>query len=146
MTKHTATALPLALGERTSTLSLRAALAASSFVPYREAGPQVPAEPQTPPSLTLESRLLQLAGTPHPHKAHPVCGWCALALRPDERSHISEPGMRRCVVCALKDGKAEAFTRPFCEFLTENPTVFHAVAHFGQKLGKAGYEEVRWHN
>ena len=71
-----------------------------------------------------------------------MCGWCALALRPEERAHISEPGMRGCVVCAFKTAKAEAFTKPFCEFLTENPTVFHAVAHFAELLEEAGYKEV----
>jgi hypothetical protein len=33
----------------------------------------------------------------------------------------------------------EAYTQPFCEFLTENPTVFHTVDHFEKKLSKAGF-------
>lgn len=39
----------------------------------------------------------------------------------------------------------EAYTQPFCDFLTENPTVFHTVAHFEKKLEKAGFEKV-WRN
>lgn len=37
----------------------------------------------------------------------------------------------------------EAYTKPFCDFLTENPTVFHAVDYFEKKLEKAGYKKVR---
>lgn len=38
--------------------------------------------------------------------------------------------------------KPEEFTKPFCDFLTENPTIFHTVDHFRGKLGDAGYKEV----
>jgi aminopeptidase I len=41
-----------------------------------------------------------------------------------------------------KDLRPEAFTKPYVEFMTENPTVFHAVDYFKQKLLKAGYKEV----
>lgn len=36
----------------------------------------------------------------------------------------------------------EAYCEPFCDFLTENPTVFHAVDYFEQKLSKAGFKKV----
>lgn len=41
-----------------------------------------------------------------------------------------------------KDLKPEAFTKPYVEFMTENPTVFHAVDYFKEKLCKSGYKEV----
>lgn len=41
-----------------------------------------------------------------------------------------------------KDLRPDAFTKPYLEFMTENPTVFHAVDYFKQKLLKAGYKEV----
>ncbi|KAL2119299.1 hypothetical protein VTJ04DRAFT_6259 [Mycothermus thermophilus] len=41
-----------------------------------------------------------------------------------------------------KDLKPEAFTKPYLDFMTENPTVFHAVDYFKQKLLKAGYAEI----
>jgi aminopeptidase I len=41
-----------------------------------------------------------------------------------------------------KDLNPEAFTKPYCEFMTENPTVFHATAYFKEKLLKSGYTEV----
>jgi hypothetical protein len=37
----------------------------------------------------------------------------------------------------------EAYTQPFCDFLTENPTVWHAVSYFENKLTKAGFKKVR---
>lgn len=37
---------------------------------------------------------------------------------------------------------AEEYCQPFCEFLTENPTVFHAVDYFEKKLNKAGFTKV----
>jgi len=36
----------------------------------------------------------------------------------------------------------EAYTEPFCTFLTDNPTVWHAVDYFEKKLQKAGFEKV----
>ncbi|KAL2260039.1 hypothetical protein VTK26DRAFT_6097 [Humicola hyalothermophila] len=41
-----------------------------------------------------------------------------------------------------KDLKPEAFTKPYLDFMTENPTVFHAVDYFKEKLLKAGYKEL----
>lgn len=34
------------------------------------------------------------------------------------------------------------YTRPFCDFLTENPTVWHAVSYFEDKLSQAGFKKV----
>lgn len=36
----------------------------------------------------------------------------------------------------------EAYTQPFCDFLTENPTVWHAVDYFEKKLETAGFSKV----
>lgn len=41
-----------------------------------------------------------------------------------------------------KDLRPEVFTKPYLEFMTENPTVFHAVGYFKEQLFKAGYQEV----
>jgi aminopeptidase I len=46
----------------------------------------------------------------------------------------------------VREGNAlkspEAYTQPFCDFLTENPTVWHAVDYFEKKLEKAGFRKV----
>jgi len=44
---------------------------------------------------------------------------------------------------SAKDLRPEAFIKPYLDFMTENPTVFHAVGYFKEKLLKAGYKEVR---
>lgn len=36
----------------------------------------------------------------------------------------------------------EKYSKPFCDFLTENPTIFHAVKYFEGKLARAGFEKV----
>lgn len=41
-----------------------------------------------------------------------------------------------------KDLRPEAFIKPYLDFMTENPTVFHAVDYFKEKLLKSGYKEV----
>lgn len=49
---------------------------------------------------------------------------------------------KECRLCDVAACKPEAFIKPFCDFLTENPTVFHAVDYFKKKLSSAGYKEV----
>jgi len=36
----------------------------------------------------------------------------------------------------------EAYTKPFCDFLTKNPTVFHAAAAFASQLSDKGFKEL----
>ncbi|KAK4043451.1 peptidase M18 [Parachaetomium inaequale] len=43
---------------------------------------------------------------------------------------------------AAKDLDPEAFIKPYLDFMTENPTVFHAVGYFKEKLVKVGYKEL----
>jgi hypothetical protein len=45
--------------------------------------------------------------------------------------------------CLVKP--VEEYTKPFCNFLTENPTVFHAVDYFKTKLKANGFTEVRYY-
>ncbi len=37
----------------------------------------------------------------------------------------------------------QAYTQPFCDFLTENPTIWHAIVYFEKKLQGAGFKKVR---
>ncbi|KAK0752210.1 peptidase M18 [Schizothecium vesticola] len=41
-----------------------------------------------------------------------------------------------------KEMKPESFTKPYCDFMTANPTVFHSVQYFKDKLTSAGYKEL----
>jgi aminopeptidase I len=70
-----------------------------------------------------------------------------LSLRSLAMEQSMAPRMGDAADCAdnkahAKDLKPEAFTKPYLEFMTENPTVFHAVDYFKQKLVKSGYKEV----
>ncbi|OTA91947.1 hypothetical protein M434DRAFT_396774 [Hypoxylon sp. CO27-5] len=47
-----------------------------------------------------------------------------------------------CSVCHVLSTKPEAFTEPFCKFLQENPTVFHVVGYFKDKMTSLGYKEL----
>lgn len=42
----------------------------------------------------------------------------------------------------LRTDDPASFTKPFCHFLTENPTVFHAVQYFKDALSDKGYSEL----
>lgn len=75
-----------------------------------------------------------------------VCGQCAARLGSHERSRIVQvPGVpfgRGCKICDLKVSKPESFTKPFIQFLIENPTIFHAVDYFKGKMNAVGFTEV----
>lgn len=73
-----------------------------------------------------------------------VCAACIAQLRPHEVAqiewHLDDDD--DCRLCQVAATKPEAFTKPFCDFLTENPTVFHTVDYCKTKLHSAGYQEV----
>lgn len=54
----------------------------------------------------------------------------------------SRPSVDNRACAKVRDLKPEAFTKPFLDFLLENPTVFHAVDYFKSKLNDSGYTEV----
>lgn len=104
-----------------------------------------PRATQTPQSLSHESRCFILADL---HRAarfdNDVCYSCYARLSSEQREHVVEQSPdRTCKICDLKVSKPEAFTKPFCEFLAENPTIFHTVVHFKEKLNAVGFTEVR---
>jgi hypothetical protein len=41
-----------------------------------------------------------------------------------------------------KNDIAADYTKPFCDFLTDNPTVFHTVTAFSKELADAGYKKI----
>ena len=71
-----------------------------------------------------------------------VCSSCLSHLHPSLPSkRTDEPGS--CKLCAYREAQPEAFTKPYLDFMTANPTVFHAVDYFKEKLNSAGFQEVR---
>ncbi|KAI1103092.1 aminopeptidase I zinc metalloprotease-domain-containing protein [Jackrogersella minutella] len=47
-----------------------------------------------------------------------------------------------CFSCKVMSSDPEAFTEPFCKFLQDNPTVFHSVGYFKDKMTSLGYKEL----
>jgi aminopeptidase I len=83
-----------------------------------------------------------------PRQENNVCLTCAQKLPARERIQVvwdtsrEQQAEKGCRLCAVGAEKPEAYTKPFCDFLTENPTIFHTVEYFKKKLGNLGYEEV----
>lgn len=72
-----------------------------------------------------------------------VCPSCASSLRHPRRQNVSCAATSAgCLLCAVAAGKPEAFTQPFCDFLSKNPTVWHAVEYSEKKLRDAGFKPV----
>ncbi|KAI0145184.1 aminopeptidase-like protein [Xylariaceae sp. FL1272] len=51
-----------------------------------------------------------------------------------------------CSACMVRLSKPEAFCKPFCSFLQDNPTIFHAVDYFKDKMLELGYKELPTRN
>ena len=79
--------------------------------------------------------------TPTPQPMMPYQNFYDRPMPQQQQPQLVAPN-RACA----KDLKPEAFTKPYLEFMTENPTVFHAVGYFKEKLEKAGYKEVSCHS
>lgn len=74
-----------------------------------------------------------------------ACASCISKLAPSEIGqvnwHLAEG--QACRLCQIASCQPEAFTKPFCDFLQENPTVYHTVDYFKHKLSQSGFTEVR---
>lgn len=73
-----------------------------------------------------------------------ACATCIAKLKSTEIGqvnwHLTEE--LPCRLCMVDECKPEAFTKPFTDFLEENPTIFHTVEHFKKKLRWVGFTEV----
>ena len=92
--------------------------------------------------------MTQLPLDPNSHKAEMLRALAALNVATSESEATSLHGTRIddeddvLRLCAIRESKPEAFTKSFCDFLTQNPTIFHAVDYFKTKLHRLGFEEV----
>jgi aminopeptidase I len=64
-----------------------------------------------------------------------------------EARHSSQqrPGQRQPSTAAkvtTKEFAPEAYTQPFIDFISKNPTIYHAVDHFGKQLEAHGYKKL----
>ncbi|KAM0269626.1 hypothetical protein ACHAQH_009705 [Verticillium albo-atrum] len=95
---------------------------------------------QSTPQPSRDYLLADMAG--RSPQENPVCTPCFQSLRSVDLPHVRLSPAPDCRLCAVRAGKPEAYTKPFCDFLTENPTIFHTVAHFKTKLADAGFKEL----
>jgi aminopeptidase I len=147
MVRHT----PDFLRSRSSNLSLRTSSAQSN--PAQQPGPSAPmARSEAASSQTNDEDVSRTAfflatgGAEQPRLAVvTICHGCVARLGSYPPVRIIQPtsSQENCKICGLAAGKPEAFTWPFCDFLTENPTVFHAVDYFKRAARVSGYTEVR---
>lgn len=82
-------------------------------------------------------------------KDNRICRGCSANLSARELNQISWTFNNKddpCILCQISEIKPEAYTKPFTDFLQENPTVFHTVDYFERKLGKLGYKKVSRHH
>ncbi|KAF3804202.1 Vacuolar aminopeptidase 1 [Colletotrichum gloeosporioides] len=139
MTKHT----PDSLRTRVSSLSLRlqAMEAAEALSRSQSPAPSMAASTTIPVTASKPFLLADMEG--RPAASNPVCESCWNALRYSEVKQTSRAASpAACKLCAVAAGKPEAYTQPFVDFLTENPTIFHAVSYFKTKLAAAGFTEL----
>ncbi|KAK2005966.1 aminopeptidase I zinc metalloprotease [Colletotrichum eremochloae] len=150
MTKHT----PESLRTRVSSLSLRLQAMEAAEALSRS---QSPAPSPMSASTTLPSAAHNAAPASAPASKHflladmdgrspsenPVCESCWNSLRYSEVKQTTRAAHpSACRLCAVAAGKPEAYTKPFVDFLAENPTIFHTVDHFKDKLAAAGFTEL----
>ncbi|KAI0122934.1 aminopeptidase I zinc metalloprotease-domain-containing protein [Xylariales sp. AK1849] len=139
MTQHTDNFLR----QRSSNTSLRIAAAAnatSTMLPTGSAETR-PARRENPMSKSVKALIIGDVGEPFQRK---LCFECAnhLPFGHPIKEYAVYVGSEQCEVCGILELKPEAFTKPFCHFLQENPTVFHAVDYFKTKMVKLGYTEL----
>ena len=79
-----------------------------------------------------------------PRATHRACASCIANLTPAEIGHANWhlASSRDCMQCSRGTANPEAYTKPFCDFLQENPTVFHAADYFARKLRAGSFQEV----
>ncbi|KAL0943388.1 aminopeptidase I zinc metalloprotease [Colletotrichum truncatum] len=140
MTRHT----PDSIRSRVSSLSLRlqAMEAAEALSRSQSPAPSMAASTSLPAaSATKAFVLADMDG--RPASSNPICESCWNTLRYSEvKQTVRASTPAACKLCAVAAGKPEAYTQPFIDFLTENPTIFHAVSYFKEKLAAAGFTEL----
>ncbi|KAI8633238.1 aminopeptidase-like protein [Xylariaceae sp. FL1651] len=137
MVRHT----PDFLRQRNSNMSLR--MAATS-IPPRLSSFANPADFEMQPTMS-EAEKAFVVGELDQQRSLALCDSCYRDI-PESRTNSLPLQLTdkrsSCSACMIMTTKPEAFTEPFCSFLKENPTVFHAVDYFKRKMASLGYKEL----
>jgi aminopeptidase I len=135
------------LSAQSSTLSLRHQTAMPSQAPIAEPSPSPSPAASRSENVQTAARsknfvLADMDGrNPRDNRA---CSSCIATLTASEVGqvnwHLTED--EPCRLCQIAAIKPEAYTKPFIDFLEENPTVFHTVDYFERKLSHLGFKKV----
>ncbi|KAJ4201859.1 vacuolar aminopeptidase 1 [Fusarium falciforme] len=136
MTKVT----PEMLSARASSLSLRQQ-ALSSSTTLNNTATSTSSSPE-PRQRSKNFVLADMEG--RDTRDNRACSSCIAKLAPGEVGqvnwHLAEDQV--CRLCQIAEIRPEAFTKPFCDFLQENPTIFHTVNYFEEKLKQLGFTQL----
>jgi aminopeptidase I len=131
----------LTLRDRASAYSLRQMAMSSSVASF----PNPSTTSETPLSSERSRNFVLADMDGRDTRDNRACPSCIAKLAPSELGqinwHVTED--QSCRLCDVADIQPAAFTKPFCDFLEENPTIFHTVEYFTKKLNHLGFKEVR---
>ncbi|KAI5461446.1 aminopeptidase I zinc metalloprotease-domain-containing protein [Mariannaea sp. PMI_226] len=133
---------PTMLSARASTLSLRHQALSSSVASITNT---IPATSSEGLQLTDSSKNFIIADLEGQDLRNvPFCATCISQLSSSQRTSLNSSlgDKQSCRLCQIGDIQPAAFTQPFCDFLQENPTIFHTVEYFTNKLRQLGYQEL----
>ncbi|KAI1470020.1 aminopeptidase I zinc metalloprotease-domain-containing protein [Daldinia caldariorum] len=140
MTRHTTDFLC----QRTSNLSLRGEAATNTLSTSRFSSFANPSEFENESTISDAVKAF-VVGDLARRGSVTLCDSCLRNIPKEKRAGtniIVESDAQKCSACNILASKPEAFTEPFCKFLRENPTVFHSVGYFKDKLNALGYKEL----
>ncbi|KAI1651835.1 aminopeptidase I zinc metalloprotease-domain-containing protein [Daldinia loculata] len=140
MTRHTSGYLR----QRTSNLSLRSEAATNALSTSRLSSFANPSEFENESTISDAVKAF-IVGDLARSGSVSLCDSCLRDIPKEKRTGtkiIIESDTQQCSVCDVLASKPEAFTEPFCKFLQENPTVFHSVGYFKDKLNALDYKEL----
>ncbi|KAI1370883.1 aminopeptidase I zinc metalloprotease-domain-containing protein [Hypoxylon crocopeplum] len=140
MTRHTSDFLR----QRSSNLSLRSTAVANASSVSRLSSFVNPSEFESEPAMSDAEKAF-IVGDLARCKSLALCDSCYRDIpdrHTDSLAFQLTDDRSSCSSCNVLLSKPEAFTEPFCKFLQESPTIFHAVGYFKDKMASLGYKEL----
>ncbi|OTB05190.1 hypothetical protein M426DRAFT_319997 [Hypoxylon sp. CI-4A] len=141
MTRHTSDFLR----QRSSNLSLRSVAAANAMNTSKLSSFANPSDFETKPVMSQAEKAFVVGDLARCAGSMALCDSCYRDIPERYTDKLAFPlttDRNLCCSCSVMNSKPEAFTEPFCKFLQENPTVYHAVGYFKDKAAALGYKEL----
>ncbi|KAI1305727.1 aminopeptidase-like protein [Xylaria venustula] len=132
------------LRQRNSNMSLRMAASSATTTPRLSSFANPADFDETKPTMTNAEKAI-IIGELKTRRDVRLCDSCYRDLPDacaDSLSLELTNSRSSCSACAIMNSTPEAFTEPFCNFLRENPTIFHTVDYLKTKMTSLGYKEL----